>query len=74
MLKNRYQTIIAEFKFSKINPNTSMPVTSYDKMLKKAMKQIKDKKYYEKYLDKKIIAIGIVFAGKELQTQITAMN
>jgi len=39
-------------------------------MLKKAMKQIKTRKYYEKYIDKKIIAIVIAFAGKQLQTQI----
>ena len=39
-------------------------------MLKKATKQIKDKKYYEKYPNKKIIAIAIAFAEKQLQTQI----
>jgi len=30
------------------------------------LKQIKDRKYYEKYLDKKIIAIKIAFTGNEL--------
>jgi len=70
ILKEEGFVVVAEFKFSKINPNTNIPVISYDKMLKTAMDQIKDKKYYEKYLDKKIIAIAIAFAGKELQTQI----
>jgi len=70
VLKEEDFVVIAEFKFSKINPNTNKPIKSFDKMLKKAMKQIKDKKYYEKYTDKKIIAITIAFAGKQLQTQI----
>jgi len=70
ILKEEDFVVVAEFKFSKINPNTNIPVKSYEKMLKKAMKQIKDKKYHEKYSDKKIIAIAIAFAGKELQTQI----
>ena len=39
-------------------------------MLKTGMEQIKNKKYYEKYSDKKIIAIAIAFAGKQLQTRI----
>ena len=70
VLKEEDFVVIAEFKFSKINPNTDRPVISYEKMLKTAMDQIKNKKYYEKYMDKKIIAIAIAFAGKELQTQI----
>ena len=67
-------TAIAEFKFSKINEKTNLPIISFDVMLKKALKQIKNKKYYEKYIDKKIIAIAIAFAGKELQSQITTIN
>jgi len=70
ILKEEDFTVVAEFKFSKINPKTEQPVKSYEKMIKSAMKQIKDKKYYEKYPDKKIMAIAIAFAGKQLQTQI----
>ncbi|WP_245634991.1 PD-(D/E)XK nuclease domain-containing protein [Methanobrevibacter cuticularis] len=43
-------------------------------MLENAINQIRDKKYYEKYPDKKIIAIAVAFAGKQLQTQITTIN
>ena len=70
VLKEEDFVVIAEFKFSKINPNTDLPTKSYEIMLKKAMEQIKTRKYYEKYIDKKIIAIAIAFAGKQLQTQI----
>ncbi|KZX15805.1 putative AAA-ATPase [Methanobrevibacter cuticularis] len=70
ILKEEDFTVLAEFKFSKINPKTDLPVTSYEKMLIDAIKQIKTRKYYEKYPDKKIIAIAVAFAGKQLQTQI----
>jgi hypothetical protein len=66
--------VIAEFKFSKIKKNSYEPIKSFDKMLKEAIEQIKNKKYYEKYTDKKIIAIEVAFAGKQLQTQITTIN
>jgi len=61
--------VVAEFKFSKTNKITKQPIESFDKMLKKAIGQIKDKKYYEKYINKKIIAIGVAFAGKQQQQQ-----
>jgi len=70
VLKEEDFVVVAEFKFSKINPKTNMPVISYEKMLKTVMDQIKDKKYYKKYLDKKIIAIAIAFTRKKLQTQM----
>ena len=74
VLKNESSVVIAEFKFSKIKQNTDIPIKSFDKMLKEAIDQIKDKKYYEKYPDKKIIAIGIAFAGKQLQSQIKTIE
>ena len=73
-LKKEDFVVIAEFKFSKLKPNTDIQVISYEKMLNEAMEQIETRKYYEKYTDKKIIAIAIAFAGKQLQTQITTIN
>jgi len=70
ILKEDNFTVVAELKFSKINPKTKKPIINFEKMLKEGLKQIKDMKYYEKYQNKKIIAIAIAFAGKQLQTQI----
>ena len=39
--------------FSKINKKNNLPIKSYDLMLKEAIKQINDKKYYEKYSSQK---------------------
>ena len=66
ILKGENFVVVAEFKFSKLNPNTDQPIKSYEKILKEAIKQIKTKKYQ----NKKIIAIAIAFTGKQLQTQI----
>ena len=71
VLKEDDFVVIAEFKFSKIKPDADIPIKSYEKMLKEAMEQIKTKKYYEKYTDKKIIAIAIAFAGKQLKTSVS---
>jgi hypothetical protein len=30
------------------------------------MKQIRDRRYYEKYLDRKVILLGVAFTGKEV--------
>jgi len=70
ILKEEDFVVVTEFKFSKTKPDTNIPIKSFDKMLEAGMDQIKTKKYYEKYPDKKIIAIAIAFAGKQLQTQI----
>ena len=70
VLKEDDFVVIAEFKFSKMKPDNDMPIKSYEKMLKEAIGQIKNKKYYEKYTDKKIIAIAIAFAGKQLKIRI----
>ena len=69
VLKEDDFVVIAEFKFSKMKLDMDIPIKSYEKMLKETMEQIKMKKYHEKYSDKKIIAIAIVFAGKQLKTQ-----
>lgn len=49
--------VIAEFKFSKIKKDSYEPIKGFDKMLKEALEQIKNKKYHERFNDKKIIAI-----------------
>ena len=74
VLKEEDFIVVAEFKFSKTKKDTDQPIISFEKMLKNAEEQIKNKKYYEKYFDKKIIAIAIAFAGKQLQTQITTIR
>lgn len=74
ILKEEDFVVIAEFKFSKMKPNSNIPVISYEKMLNDGIKQIKTKKYYEKYPNKRIIAVAIAFAGKQLQTKITTIN
>ena len=49
-------TVIAEIKYSSTKKIKSM--------LKEAIKQIHEKRYYNKYLGK-IILLGIAFSGKE---------
>jgi hypothetical protein len=39
---------------------------STNALLKAAMKQIRDRRYYEKYLDRKVILLGVAFTGKEV--------
>ena len=74
VLKEEDFTVVAEFKFSKINKKNNQPIKSYDLMLKEAIKQINDKKYYEKYSSQKVIAIAIAFAGKELESEIITIK
>jgi hypothetical protein len=66
--------IIAECKFSKMKPNKNEPIKSYEKMLKEGLNQIKDNKYYEKFLNKKIIMVALAFAGKEVFTDIEELK
>jgi hypothetical protein len=34
------------------------------------MKQINDRKYYESYLDKKVILMAVAFTGKEIKCEL----
>jgi hypothetical protein len=45
-------------------------------LLRNAMKQIHDKKYYEKYLEKgkKIVLLGLAFSGKEVGCRIEKLT
>jgi hypothetical protein len=62
VLKQNDFAIIAEIKYG-IEKQT-------EEMLKAALKQIKDKKYYGQYLDKKIVLLAIAFNGKEVKCRI----
>jgi hypothetical protein len=62
VLRREEYAVIAEIKYG-IEKNT-------EEMAEAAIKQIKDKKYYEAYSDKKIILLGIAFNGKEVRCRI----
>ncbi|MDR3113500.1 MAG: ATP-binding protein, partial [Endomicrobium sp.] len=62
VLKQNDFIVIAEIKYS-IEKQA-------EEMAESALKQIKDKKYYEPYLEKKIILLGIAFNGKEVKCKM----
>jgi hypothetical protein len=39
-------------------------------LLEEAMTQIHDRKYYEAYLDKKVMLMAITFTGKEMKCRL----
>jgi hypothetical protein len=41
-----------------------------DILLKEAMSQICDKKYYEAYLDRKVVLLAVAFTGKEVKCEL----
>ncbi|MDR0912748.1 MAG: ATP-binding protein [Methanobrevibacter sp.] len=74
---------IAEFKFSKMKTVTkkgqgkekrqikeTKPIKSFDTMINEALNQINLKKYENKFLNRKVIKIAIVFSGKDVETEI----
>jgi hypothetical protein len=54
--------VIAEIKYS--------AKKSLSKLLKAAMKQIYDNKYYEAYLDRRIMLMAVAFTGKEVKCEM----
>jgi hypothetical protein len=52
-------TVVAEIKYHS--------KTDIDKLLEEAMTQIRDRKYYEAYLDKKVMLMAVAFTGKEVK-------
>jgi len=56
---------VIEFKYGK-------PESSMDKLLEKAIKQIKERKYYERFLteEKKLLFLAVGFVGKEISYRI----
>ncbi|MDR2709670.1 MAG: PD-(D/E)XK nuclease domain-containing protein, partial [Elusimicrobiota bacterium] len=59
VIRQQKQTIIVEIKYAKKSENVNKKVDA-------ALKQIKDKKYWQKHIspNKKIILLGLVFANK----------
>jgi hypothetical protein len=51
-------TVVTEVKYS--------AQRSLEKLLDEAMSQIRDKKYYEAYVDKKIVLLAVAFAENEI--------
>ncbi|MDR3291042.1 MAG: ATP-binding protein [Methanobrevibacter sp.] len=70
ILEKENYVIIGECKFSKMKEKINEPIKPYKTMLKEGINQIKNKKYYEKYPNKKIIMVSLAFAGKEVFTKI----
>jgi hypothetical protein len=58
--------VIAEIKYDSKKSITSL--------LNSAMKQINDRKYYESYLDKKVILMAVAFTGKEIKCKLNDVN
>jgi hypothetical protein len=54
VLKKEDRVVIVEIKYSKDNKP--------EEMLKEGMGQIREKKYYEKYINNNPILLGIVFS------------
>jgi hypothetical protein len=55
-------TVVAEIKYHFRK--------SIDSLLKEAMAQIRDRKYYEAYLDKKVMLMAIAFTGKKVKCEL----
>jgi hypothetical protein len=52
-------TVVAEIKYSDSK--------DVDHLLNEAMTQIADRRYYEKYLDRQVLLLGIAFTGKDVK-------
>jgi hypothetical protein len=59
-------TVVAELKY-----HADKPVES---LLNEAMKQILDRRYYEKYLDRKVLLMGVAFTGKEVACRMETIK
>jgi hypothetical protein len=59
-------TVVAEIKYH--------IQKDIDSLLEEAMTQIYDRKYYEAYLDKKVILMAIAFTGKEVKCKMEVVN
>jgi hypothetical protein len=59
VLQHADMVVVAEIKYSEEK--------SVEKLLENAMTQIYDRKYYEKYSDRKVILMSIAFAGREVK-------
>ncbi|KZX10822.1 ATP-binding protein [Methanobrevibacter filiformis] len=74
ILEKENTVIIGECKFSKMKETKNEPIIPYKTMLDTGVNQIKDKKYYEKYPNKRIIMVAFAFAGKEVYTGLEELT
>jgi hypothetical protein len=58
--------IVAELKYH--------ATTKLDTLLNQAIAQIYEKRYYEQFLDRKVILLGIAFSGKEVSCRIELLK
>jgi hypothetical protein len=58
--------IVAELKYH--------ATTQLDTLLDQAIAQIREKRYYEQFLDRKIILLGLAFSGKEVSCRIEPLK
>jgi hypothetical protein len=54
--------IVAELKYN--------ATTKIDTLLNQAIAQIREKRYYKPFLDRKVIILGIAFSGKDVSCRI----
>ncbi|MDR2557073.1 MAG: ATP-binding protein [Bacteroidales bacterium] len=66
VLQYKDVAVVVELKFS--------AKKSANAMLSAAMKQIKDRRYYEKYLNKKVLLMGVAFTGKDVACRIEELK
>jgi hypothetical protein len=59
-------TVVAEIKYH--------AEKSTDSLLDEAMAQIHDRRYYEMYLDRKVMLMGVAFTGKEVKCRLEAIR
>ncbi|MDR3308438.1 MAG: ATP-binding protein [Tannerella sp.] len=59
-------TVVAEIKYS--------AKKGAEKLLNEAMTQIRDRRYYERYLDRKVILMAVAFAGKEVRCRLEGLE
>jgi hypothetical protein len=59
-------TVVAEIKYS--------AKKGAERLLNEAMQQILDRKYYEKFLDRKVILMAVAFAGKEVGCRLERLE
>jgi hypothetical protein len=60
-------TVVAEIKYS-------AGKVKADSLLTAAMEQIHDRRYYEKYLDRKVILMAVAFTGKAVRCRLEEMQ
>ncbi|KZX12505.1 putative AAA-ATPase [Methanobrevibacter curvatus] len=66
VLKKRDLVVIIEIKYGLTE--------SLDKMVNKAVSQIKDEKYYLQYTDYNVVLLGVAFGDREVKSHVEPLN